>query len=192
MMGWFRKSISNPDNLPHYLTAFFTLGLAIFAFYAWHESQKTTAALEGRPLLWIVDAHQPQYDDDSQQLTWDWWFQNIGRAIAYQVVVTAYLKIGDERYQFGRTTGKNSIEVRGSKPTIVPPLPYRDYAQIASRNGVDKNYFNQTMATNFGVGLLVEFDYSDARGKTSFSNSVCIERLATGAFAVRSPIDCPK
>jgi hypothetical protein len=46
--GWILASVRHPDNIPHYLIAAFTLALAIFACWAWLESQKGTAALEGQ------------------------------------------------------------------------------------------------------------------------------------------------
>ncbi|HXP76327.1 MAG TPA: hypothetical protein VN823_19460 [Stellaceae bacterium] len=44
---WFRCAWT-PANLPHYLTAVFTLGLAIFAYYAWTEAVHGTQALQGQ------------------------------------------------------------------------------------------------------------------------------------------------
>jgi hypothetical protein len=61
---WVVPSIRNPDNFPHYLIAAFTLGLAIFALFAWIESRRGTQALEGqmtamredqRPYIWITN-----------------------------------------------------------------------------------------------------------------------------------------
>lgn len=45
---WLIQSISHPANFPHYLTAVFTLLLAIFAIFAWIESRKGTAALQAQ------------------------------------------------------------------------------------------------------------------------------------------------
>jgi hypothetical protein len=49
-------SIRNPNNIPHYLIALFTFGLAVFACYAWLESRKGTRALEGQ--LKVMQADQ--------------------------------------------------------------------------------------------------------------------------------------
>jgi hypothetical protein len=43
---WLAISFRNPDNLPAYLTGAFTLALAIFAYNAWNESIRGTAALQ--------------------------------------------------------------------------------------------------------------------------------------------------
>jgi hypothetical protein len=45
---WVAPSVRNPENFPHYLIAIFTLGLAIFAFFAWKESREGTRALQGQ------------------------------------------------------------------------------------------------------------------------------------------------
>jgi hypothetical protein len=46
--SWLARSLRNPDNLPHFLAAAFTLVLAVFAIAAWIESQRGTRALEGQ------------------------------------------------------------------------------------------------------------------------------------------------
>jgi hypothetical protein len=45
---WAAPSFRNPENFPHFLIAVFTLFLAVFAFFAWRESQEGTAALQGQ------------------------------------------------------------------------------------------------------------------------------------------------
>lgn len=45
---WLASSIADSNNFPHYLIAIFMLGLAIFAYLAWRESQQGTAALQGQ------------------------------------------------------------------------------------------------------------------------------------------------
>jgi hypothetical protein len=45
---WLAPSIGDSNNFPHYLIAIFMLGLAIFAFFAWRETQQGTAALQGQ------------------------------------------------------------------------------------------------------------------------------------------------
>jgi hypothetical protein len=44
-VNWLTKA---PDSLPHYLTALFTLLLAIFAYAAWREATHGTRALQGQ------------------------------------------------------------------------------------------------------------------------------------------------
>jgi hypothetical protein len=53
-----------PDNFPHYLTAFFTFLLGVFALFAWIETRKGTQAIEGQlaimrmeqaPFVWPSD-----------------------------------------------------------------------------------------------------------------------------------------
>ena len=45
---WLARAFRNPDNLPHFLAAAFTLVLAVFAIIAWKESRRGTRALEGQ------------------------------------------------------------------------------------------------------------------------------------------------
>lgn len=49
----------NHGHFPHWLTAIFTLGLMLFAYKAWDESTRTTAALEGQ--LKILQEEQRPY-----------------------------------------------------------------------------------------------------------------------------------
>jgi len=47
------------------------------------------------------------------------------------------------------------------------------------------------LGTDFGIGLLVEFDYlSDVSGKNIFTNAICLERQANGVFFDRLLHDC--
>jgi hypothetical protein len=48
ILCWLAKSIREPDNIPYYLTAIFTLALAILAYYAWNEAKGGTKALRGQ------------------------------------------------------------------------------------------------------------------------------------------------
>jgi hypothetical protein len=202
---WFRNSIRNPDNFPHYLTAIFTFGLAVFACYAWLESRRGSRALEGqlstmqldqRPLVWVIHTEQPHYDDANRQFLWKWYFANIGKGIAYRVVALDYLKIGNELYQRSYGAGRDAKVLDPPPPTTLPPTTLPpippSYHTATSRPGTDKDFFDQEMNTNFGIGLLIDFQYSDASGKTIFTNSVCIERMASSSFANQNPETCLK
>jgi len=190
------------DNVPHYLIALFTLFLVVFAWYAWDESTRGTAALQEqvlvlkadqRPMIWVTDLDPaPTYLDASGQVLWGWRFQNIGKSIAYNVVMNQYIKIGSERYQRGRNRGANAIELEGTKPIDIPPGQRGPFATVASRAGVNKDFITQLMAVDHAFGILVEFTYTDASGKTRYTNAVCLERLATGANAITPPADCQK
>jgi hypothetical protein len=46
ILCWLGESFGNPDNLPSFLAALFTLLLAIFAYYAWSEATRSTRALQ--------------------------------------------------------------------------------------------------------------------------------------------------
>jgi hypothetical protein len=45
-------SFRNPNNLPHYLIALFTLGLAIFACYAWVASREQLKIMQDDQRPW--------------------------------------------------------------------------------------------------------------------------------------------
>jgi hypothetical protein len=202
---WFRTSFRH--NAPHYLTAIFTLLLVVFACSAWLEARRGSEALEGqlaaiqldqRPLLWIIRAdRRPEYLDATHQFKWNWFFANIGKGIAYQAVFHDYLKIGSERYQRSRDFGSDAVISQPPPPTTLPPFVQLrppdflvQFHTAVSRPGIDKDFFNQQMNIDHGIGLLVEFDYADASGKTPFTNAVCIELLATGAIANKRPDEC--
>ena len=105
---WLWGSVSKPDNFPHYLIALFTLGLAIFAYSAWIESRRGTAALEGqlkamqtdqRPYIWVTNTlpiinFRATTGTNTRQVTIDWQFTNYGRGVAYHFRLAHFIKIG--------------------------------------------------------------------------------------------------
>jgi hypothetical protein len=133
-LPWFHKSVSNPNNFPHYLTALFTFILAVFACYAWLATREGTAALQGqlnamqtdqRPFIWVVEIRPPTYDNTGDQIRWEIGFADVGKGIAYQVVVRAYIKVGDERYERTRSVGDHPVELVSSDAKMIPPnLPF--------------------------------------------------------------------
>ena len=190
------------ELLPHWIIAGATIWLAYFAYYAWDESKKGTAALQGqltaiqtdqRPLLWVTGGQAvPVFIDETNQIRWDLLFANIGKGVAYEVTTRTYIKIGNERYQPGRNYGISAVELPIPHSLIIPPnVPQLKYTTVLSRPGMNKDFFNKVATTEFGVGVLIEFQYTDAAGQ-KFSNAICMERLASGALADRSPEDCPK
>jgi hypothetical protein len=196
---WLGSSLRNPHNLPHYLTAIFTLGLAIFAWKAWQEAPHSTTALQDqvlaikayqRPLIWVTGYKQPAYQEEPGQVSWEYDFENIGKSVAYGVIERSYIKIGNEKYQPGRIMAGN-VEASSSEPADIPPGLKGIFATVTSRPGINKDYFNKMLKIDGGVGFLVEFHYLDASGKTAYDNAVCIARLATSALAFIPPADCP-
>jgi hypothetical protein len=146
-----------------------------------------------RPLMWVIGLDPaPTYLDETGQLGWNWGYQNIGKSIAYNVIARTYVRIGNERFQTSRNRGNNAIELNPSKPVDVPPRQQSGYGTVMSRPGINKEFFTQLMAVDLGVGILIEFEYSDASGKTKYANAVCIGRLASGAHAIIPPAECSK
>jgi hypothetical protein len=87
---WIILSINGwPDNFPHYLTAFFTFLLGVFAFFAWIETRKGTQAIEGQlaimrteemPFIWTMAVlPPPSYEHNDQRVTWNYNFANFGK-----------------------------------------------------------------------------------------------------------------
>jgi hypothetical protein len=190
------------EVLPHYIGGLAAILLAVFAFMAWRESIQTTAALQGqlnimkldqRPLLWIVDVEGPAFEEATGQVHWRVAVANIGKGIAYRMVSRKYIKVGSERYQTERTIGINAVELGPTQPNTVPPNIFaRNYADIFSRAGISKEFYARMLATNLALGILIEFDYTDASGETRFHDAVCHERFATGAYANVPPENCRK
>jgi hypothetical protein len=167
LWNWFYTSFLLPERINQFLTVLATAALVVFAWRAWTEAQNTTRAIQGqldvmkadqRPLMWITDAEAaPQFHDDTGQISWSFAFNNIGRSMAYNVVWTTYIKIGNEPFQKGRSGNSiNAVELLPAKPTEVPPLTTtRPYGTIFSRSGIGKDYFSNLLTANEGIGILV-------------------------------------
>ena len=200
--NWLRASFGNPDNLPRHLTALFTLLLAIFAYQAWTEAQRETRALEGeltaleadqRPYLGLANfIEQPLFVAQSNQaplgqVVWKWQYMNYGRGIAYNVHFRDFIKVGDERYQpsYGGTGESVSLA------TAMPPGRVA-FATAISRPGLSQENFAQLLQKDFQIGILIELEYTDTFRRETFTDVVCLERLATGAIAFRPPEGCKK
>jgi len=104
---WLGISIKNPDNLPVFLTALFTLLLVIFAYYAWSEAQIGTKAMQDQ-LTEMKNARRPwvsfntgdieisrplTFDDNGASLDFKVPMKNGGSSIAIGVHVEATLHV---------------------------------------------------------------------------------------------------
>jgi hypothetical protein len=183
----------DPHNLPHWVIALLTLGLAVFAGNAWIEATRTTRTLEGqlqamrygqRPYVWATNLGLPQYLD-SEQVVWTYHFTNVGKGTAQNVTARHYLKIGaNEPYR--ASYGKAE-----EHPVGVPLPPLIDQFKTAvSHPGVSKQYFDTLYKSDRALGLRVEFEYGD--GIDNYADTLCVELLASGALIYRDPKDCPK
>ena len=170
---WIARSISAwPENFPHYLTAFF-----------WLEARNGTRAIEGQlaimrmaqaAFVWRKDQLLlPVYDDKKQQVTWDWYFENYGKSIAYILQLRSYMKIGDERYQPSYETLSNQTPEK-SQSTILPPGQSR-FKTAYSRPGISREYFEKMLNSDQKLGILVEIFYSgDPSGEDTMISAVCL------------------
>jgi hypothetical protein len=197
MAAWLRVSIANPHNFPHYLIALFTLLLAIFAFSAWIESQRTTKALEGqlqamrmeqRPYVYIGPHEgRPEFKaPPSGQIVWNAEFANYGKSVAYAVEVHKYIKIGEERYQASYAGGTDSVVTEG---TNLPPTKV-NFFTVVSRPGYSQEFYDHLLQRDSAIGILVIFGYSDGTDTGRYEDTICMERLAGGAIAYRDPKNC--
>lgn len=189
----------NPDNLPHYLIAAFTLGLAIFACNAWLEAQKGTQALQGQLKVMLED-RQPYIGPTENlgapnlhlsnigtgQVTWQFAFENYGKSLARNIRFRMYVKIG-----------KNDVYRASYGPAIsvgsdMPPSATAIAAAISAPDPtLTQDRYDQLVAADEAIGVLVEFEYSDLDG-TKFVNTFCMERLASGAISLPQPEKCQK
>ncbi len=198
---WFWKSVQ--DHFPHYLTALFTLGLALFASFAYIESHRSTEALEGqlkamkadeRPFLWVSDVTQPTLlttpAEYSGQIRWHVFFENYGKGVAYHVFAKKYIRLGDQAYQ---PSYQFPHEPALSEETGAIPPTKSDYSTAFSNPGFTQTYLDKLLSQDHGLGILIEFTYSgDSTGKDKYSDTVCMERESSGAWGYRDPNSCKR
>ena len=163
MWDWFHAAFLHPERITQSLTVLATVALVVFAARAWNEAQKTTRAIQGqldvmkadqRALMWVTDtAPLPQYHDDTGQVTWSWAYNNIGKSMAYNVVLISYIKIGDEVFQQSRSAdADNPKELLPSDPEDVPAsTSMHPYSTVYSRPGIGKDYTRNSSAGSTSI-----------------------------------------
>lgn len=197
---WVTPSIKNPDNFPHYLISAFTLGLAVFAFFAWIESRHGTQALEGqlksmqedqRPYVWITNdpiglALNIPSGMTVGQIGVTMKYTNYGRGVAYKFDRRLFIKVKSGAYE--RSAGDIATPMEGKGTGIIPPGK-TDFVTAASGPTVSQLDLDWMTRTDFSLGVVMDFEYFDGYG-TKFTDLICTERLASGAMAYRNPTDC--
>lgn len=201
---WFAEAFRKPDNLPGFLGALFTLLLAIFAYKAWDESTRGTKALEGqlkaiqtdqRPVMSLTnDLKPPEFFNSTNakgiqltvgQIVWSWQFINVGRGVAYEFKYAHFLKVDNGSYEISYGSVPNP------KVGINIPFGKTNFASAISKPGIERSDYDLAMKANRALGLLLEWSYKDIYG-TSYSDTICVERLGGGAFAYIDPVECEK
>jgi hypothetical protein len=132
-----------------------------------------------RPAIWISDQTGAPKFGWQNQVVWQYSFKNYGQTTAQNVTFADFIKVGDKYVgqplpKFGgqMPAGKSMDAEVVSPPDITTP---------------DKPA--QLLEEDRAIGVLVEFDYSDAVGKR-YHDAICMERLATGAINFPDPAKC--
>jgi hypothetical protein len=192
---WLWGAIRDQHNLPHFLIAAFTLLLVIFAYSAWRESIRTTAALEeqikvlkegDRPFLYDTAVSPPTFSPQFKRILWNFVFMNYGKSIAYNTRVRSYIKIGDEPFR----PSEGPQRQFGAPEDLPPGKPLAGTA--ASREGFTEEYLAALLKQDVAMGLLIEFEYWDASLTQKYTGAVCIHMLASGATLTGPGTSCPK
>jgi len=184
------------DHAPHWTIAFFTLFLAVFAFFAWLDSTATTAAIQGqlnilreenRPFVFVDDAPLlgiatgPQFKSDTGQITWNYPIRNFGKSVAYHLGIQSFMKIGDGGYQ---------LSDKGDKGFSDLPPTGRAWATVYSPEGLSKDYFETITKKLRGVWIRVVFTYHDASLRETYVSAFCMVNNGNGTFSDRTAEEC--
>ncbi len=191
------------ESAPHWSIAALTLILAIFAYRAWDESTRATAALQGqlaamrvdqRPYIYLVNPGiGPEFRFSStgeSRIVWNIALSNYGKGIAYNINSTDYLLIGEDVYRISDPEPKQSALVDNIGISLPPTGSY--FQTIMSRPGIDEAYFKGLLQKDFGIGFLIELSYTDASGKEFYTDRMCFQRWASGALAMIDASTCKK
>jgi hypothetical protein len=192
---WIRASLARPDNLPHFLTALFTLILAIFAIFAWREAREGTVALRGqleamreeqRPRIWTQPnlLGPPAFNEQTSRVQWNWPNSNQGKSPAYAVRTVAYIKVGDGKFELSQASPGGESRI----PYVAPNDS--SFLTALSRTGFSKDYILAVGKTDFAFGLLVEIEYTDSTHSRKWSDVFCVVTLASGAIMRADPVEC--
>ena len=204
---WVAVSVRKPDNFPHYLTALFTLLLVCFAYRAWDESTRATAALQGQLGAMLAERRPyiaptenlgaPQLyrnpSDGSGQIGWQFHFRNYGGGIATKVTFKSFIKVGRDA-PFKPPYGGTGIISKG-----IDMAPTNEGVSAVASDpdpGLTQDTYDKLLMTDRTIGVLVEFEYcgfDDPTCKTkTLTSGFCMEHLALGGIALRQPEECKK
>jgi hypothetical protein len=192
-----RLGLHHP-HAPHWIIALFTFVLAVFAFFAWVESTRTTVALQGqldvlkaqqRPFLYYADAvggpvtGLPNFSKETGQIVWNFVYLNFGHSVAYRVSPEMYIRVGEDKFQ-------PSLPPINKPSHIDLPPGSPKWATAFSRKGFNEDYFNSLMKQDGGIQIRVEFHYSDASLQAHYTNGFCLQHFANGSVGILAVDEC--
>ena len=198
-LRWFVLSLKDPHNLPHFLAFGSTLLLAVFAYLAWTESQRTTQALQGQ-LNAMLAGQRPYIGPGSElgvpeprlkegEIVWHFQFRNYGPGLAREIKFHTFIKVADG--QFEQSFGSRNP----STAADMPPPPSNFFIRTAALSAPDltltQDRIDKLLKTNFSIQVLAEFEYEDIYNK-KFTSAFCLAHIATGAPIGRHPDDCAR
>jgi hypothetical protein len=117
-------------------------------------------------------------------VTWSFYFTNMGKAEATDLVIDNYMKVGNQ--PFRRSAG---IAARVRAPEY--DSGRKSFFSIISEQEFDDAQFNILKAQDGGIATLSVFSFTDVFGNRREA-SFCSLLLATGAVAVANADDCKK
>ncbi len=178
---------------PEWVTALATLALAIFAVCAWQESRKTTTALREQleamraseqAHALIHPAKTPRIAENGS-ICWDIVVENIGRGVAYDIKAYGFIKVGGEKFE-PTDTDQDDDTVAGMD---LMPQQQIEFT-VTSRQGISKEFFEQSKSTDGGVSVLVEFDFATAPKGSRKDEKYCVSLNADGSSSWVAPARC--
>jgi hypothetical protein len=152
------------------------------------QGQLDAMERDEQPNVWITDnLGLPQFrssDGITGQIVWSWNYTNFGKGKPINLAVEHFMRLGATapfKHSFGATKAGYGGEIPTNKTSFATTIS----------GVIEKTQFDQLMATDFGISVLIEFSYSDAVEKP-IKSAVCMARLITGAVAILDPRDCEK
>jgi len=174
-----------------WVTALATVVLAIFAIFAWRAAQGQLDELraERDPLMAVIAPGQPSIDE-SGQVSWPIAYNNVGKSVAYEVVVNSFIKIGDEKFQ-PSLNPPGADEILGKNGIPQPPGVIMSI-NVLSRKGISKDYFEALIKDSFKVGVIIEFSYQTTPNGPRTIEDFCYMLYKGGIIGAVPIASCPR
>ena len=119
------------------------------------------------------------------KVMWNWYFVSVGKGRAIDVRSDDFIKLATSGL-FKRKPGTSGSGFAGDMA-----IGQENNSVAVSDDIISEDTFNSLMKVDFGISLLVEFEYSDGIGK-KIKNASCLGHLAAGASSILDAADCAK